>query len=447
MSFTPLDSGLYRPLFTSAPMQRLFSDEAHIARLVAVEAALARAQADLGLIPLDAAQAITDLSRCFVPDWERLQLGTAQDGFPVIALLAQLREQLPAAAAEALHFGATTQDIMDTALVLQLRDALHLIEGNVHVVVQLLAHLSDMHRRTLMAGRTHSQHALPITFGLKVAGWLAPLLRHLERLHQLRPRLLVVQCGGAAGTLAALGNDGLRVSAALARELGLGEAPLPWHTSRDTLAELGGWLSLLTGTLGKAAQDLILLAQSEVDEVRGGGGGGGSSTMPQKSNPIGSELIVAAARANAALLSGLHQAALQEHERGTHGWQLEWLTLPQMLGLTAGAVDRTVLLTQDLQVDAARMRANVQASGGLMMAEALTFALAAHVGQAEAKATVRRAVALARQDGQPLAEALRLCTNAPLDWAALHEDHYLGVNDALIDRLLGLADARHRRTP
>lgn len=438
MSFSPLDSGLYHPLFTSAPMRQLHSDEAHIRRLVQVWVSLAQVQAGLGLIPAGAAQAIHARAQQFRPDWERLREGTAQDGFPVIALLAQLREELPASAADALHHGATTQDILDTALVLGLRDALQLQDDQLQLLVQRLADLARAHRHTLMAGRTHSQQALPLTFGLKVAGWLAPLLRHQERLRELRPRLLVVQCGGAAGTLAALGQDGLRVSAALAHDLGLGEPPLPWHTQRDSLAELGGWLSLLTGTLGKAAQDLILLAQSEVAEVRWRGGGGGSSTLPQKQNPIGAELIVAAARASAALLSGLHQAMIQEHERGTHGWQLEWLTLPQLLGLGAGALERALRLADELEVDAERMRANVAASGGLMLAEALTFALAPHLGRAEAKATVRRAVTLARQDRLTLPEALRRCTDAPLDWAALSEEHYLGASDALIDRVLAL---------
>ncbi|GAA5532630.1 3-carboxy-cis,cis-muconate cycloisomerase [Deinococcus aluminii] len=438
MSFTPLDSGLYGPLFTSPAMQRLFSDEEHVRRLVEVETALARAEARVGVISAEAARGIAEAAGHFQPDLPKLREGIAHDGFPVIALLAQLRQEMPEDAAAALHWGATTQDVLDTALVLQLRDALELLAAALDRLVQHLARLADAHRQTLMAGRTHSQQALPVTFGLKVAGWLAPLLRHRDRLRELRPRLLVVQFGGAAGTLAALKGDGLAVSAALAHDLGLGEAPTPWHTQRDTLAELGGWLSLVTGSLGKMAQDLILLAQSEVAEVRESADAsrGGSSTMPQKSNPIGSELIVAVARANAALLSGLHQALIQEHERGTHGWQLEWLTLPQMLGLTAGALDRAATLAQELDVDAARMRDNVAASGGLMLAEAYTFALAPLIGRQRAKQVVRQAVEVALQGGLPLAEAVQSCTDAPLDWEAVRETDYLGASDALIDRVL-----------
>ena len=200
-----------------------------------------------------------------------------------------------------------------------------------------------------MAGRTHSQQALPITFGFKVAGWLAPLLRHRERLAELRPRVLVVQFGGAVGTLAALGASGPQVQEALASELGLNLPPIPWHTQRDTMAELAGWLSMLNGSLAKMAQDVILLAQSEVSELSESGDStrGGSSTMPQKNNPITSELIITAARTNASLLASMHQAQVQEHERGTHGWQMEWLVLPQMFTLTAAALNKTLLLSQN----------------------------------------------------------------------------------------------------
>ncbi|ACO47574.1 3-carboxy-cis,cis-muconate cycloisomerase [Deinococcus deserti] len=442
MSFTPLDSSLYGSLFTSPAMRQVFSDQQHLQRLVDVEVALAQAQATLGLIPPGAAQDIEAAGRTFQPDLPRLQEGLANDGFPIIALLAQLREHLPEDAAGALHFGATTQDILDTALVLQLREALNLMDASLHLLVQLLAHLADQHRRTLMAGRTHSQQALPISFGLKVTGWLAPLLRHQARLGELRPRLLVVQFGGAAGTLAALDQQGPAVAAELARILRLEEPLMPWHTQRDTLAELGSWLSLVTGSLGKMAQDIILMAQSEVAEVRESSdpARGGSSTMPQKSNPIQSELIVAAARANATLLTGLHQALVQEHERATHGWQLEWLTLPQMLGLTAGALDRAVVLAQELEIDAARMRENVATSQGLMMAEAYVFALTPLLGRKAAKDLVRDAVAVTLAGGGALGDSLQTLTDAPIDWNALREDQYLGANDALIDRVLHQVD-------
>nr|WP_246581034.1 3-carboxy-cis,cis-muconate cycloisomerase [Deinococcus aestuarii] len=425
-------------MFSCPPVAELFSDTRQLAYMVEVEAALAAAQGRLGVIPGEAAEAIMRAAGTFQPDLGKLQEGVARDGFPIIALLAGLRAALPPETAEFVHWGATTQDILDTALVLTLRDALEAMEGSLRLLIGRLSHRADEHRHTLMAGRTHSQRALPITFGLKVAGWLAPLIRHLQRLQELRPRLLVVQFGGAAGTLAALGGDGLRVRAELARELRLGEPPLPWHTGRDNLAELAGWLSGVTGSLGKMGQDILLLAQSEVAEVRESGdpSRGGSSTMPQKSNPIGSELLVAAARMNATLLSGVHQALIQEHERGTHGWQLEWLTLPQMVGLTAASLERAAGLAAELAVDAARMEENVRQSGGLMMAEAITFALAGPLGRQKAKALVKEAVPVAVREGRPLVDVLRGRVDAPVDWAALTERHYLGTTNDMIDAVL-----------
>jgi 3-carboxy-cis,cis-muconate cycloisomerase len=274
---------------------------------------------------------------------------------------------------------------------------------------------------------------------LKVAGWLAPLLRHRRRLAESKPRLLVVQFGGAAGTLASLGNDGPAVGAALARELGLAESPIPWHTQRDNLAEFAGWLSLVSGSLAKMAQDIILLAQSEVNEVResAGSGRGGSSTMPQKSNPIISETIIAAARANAGLLASMHQALVQEHERATHGWQLEWLTLPQMVGLTATALNKALFLSQNLDVNAAQMRRNVAASNGLMLAEAINFALAQHMSRVEAKKLVTKACQRVLAEKRHLLDIIQEETAVPLDWQALRDEaNYLGAAETFIDKIL-----------
>ena len=312
MAFSPADSRLFGPLFSDPELAALFSDEAYITRLLEVEVALAIAQEHLGVIPDGTAAQIQKAATVLAIDWNQLRQETQRDGFPIIGLLQQLRSGLGQAASY-VHWGATTQDIMDTALVLQLREALGLLEAKLRQVVANLSGLAQAHRHTLMAGRTHSQQALPIPFGLKVAGWLAPLVRHLQRLRELRPRLLVVQLGGAAGTLASLGEIGLQVSEELAKELELRGSPIPWHTGRDALAELASWLSLISGSLAKMAQDIILLAQTEVGEVRESDdlARGGSSTMPQKSNPVLSELVIAAARTNAALLSAMHQALVQ----------------------------------------------------------------------------------------------------------------------------------------
>jgi 3-carboxy-cis,cis-muconate cycloisomerase len=291
-----------------------------------------------------------------------------------------------------------------------------------------------------MAGRTHSQQALPITFGFKVAGWLAPLLRHRERLAEMRPRVLVVQFGGAVGTLAALGESGTQVQEALSAELQLNMPPIPWHTQRDNMAELASWLSLLSGSLAKIAQDVILLAQSEVGEVRetGEASRGGSSTMPQKHNPIVSELIITAARTNASLLASMHQAQIQEHERGTHGWQMEWLILPQMFTLTAAALDKALFLSQNLVVDEARMRENVAHSNGLMLAEAAGYALAkTSVRKSDANQLVKEACQVATKENRNLIDVIREKTDAPVDWMALREEStYLGSADAFINRVI-----------
>lgn len=440
MSLSPLDSHLYVSLFTVPEITAVFTDHTFIQHMLLVESTLADVQGRLGIIPAAAAAEIVAAADALTIDWPQLQAGLEQAGVPVIALVAQLRQQVGGEAANYVHWGATTQDIVDTALILQLRAALAVLEPLLGQVIALLAELADAHRHTVMAGRTHSQHALPITFGFKAAGWLAPLLRHRQRLAELKPRLLVVQFGGAVGTLAALGERGTAVSQALAHALNLNAPLLPWHTQRDSLAEFASWLSLVSGSLAKMAQDIILLAQSEVGELRESGdpSRGGSSTMPQKSNPITSELIIAAARTNASLLGNMHQALVQEQERATHGWQMEWLTLPQMVGLTAVCLQKAATILPTLVVNADQMAANVAASLGLMLAETLTFALAPdHMSRVAAKELVAEGCKTAVAQNRHLFDIVREQTNAPLDWDSLRQEaNYLGSANASIDRVL-----------
>ena len=443
MTFSPTDSKIYAPLFSDPDIGAIFSDEQFVRYLLQVEAALATAQGRLGVIPAEAAQKIAAGAAALRVDFEQLQAGTEKAGVPIIELVRQLREQVGGEAASYVHWGATTQDIMDTALILQIRAAFSTMENTLLKVIKNLAQLADQHRHTLMAGRTHSQQALPILFGLKVAGWLAPLLRGRQRLTELKPRLLVVQFGGAAGTLASLAEAGVAVQEALADELNLAVPLLPWHTQRDTLVEAAGWLALVSGSLAKMGQDIILMAQTEVAEVRESVdvSRGGSSTMPQKSNPIVSELIIAAARTNAVLLSAMHQALIQEHERATHGWQVEWLNLPQMFALTSVALSKALFLSEHVAVDEARMRQNVAASNGLMLAEAISFALSASMSRVEAKKLVTESCQLVIEQGRHLVEVVREKTNAPLDWPALRDETaYLGSSEAFIDRVLREAE-------
>jgi len=438
-----LDSTIFGPLFGDEVINALFSDQAYVRALVDVEIALARAEAGVGVIPTSAAEQIARV-RAEEIDITALTQGTLRSGFPIIALVQELRKQAGVDAAPYVHWGATTQDIMDTACVLQMRSAIELMRGRLTAIVKGMSALAERHRATVLAGRTHSQQALPVTFGLKAAGWLAPLLRHVERLRELEPRLLVVQFGGAAGTLAALGDQGLAVMQVLANELKLAVPVMPWHTQRDSLVEFAGWLSLVTGSLAKMAQDIVLMAQSEVGEVGESGeqGRGGSSTMPQKSNPITSEVILAAARTNAGLLAALHNAQIQEHERGTHGWQVEWLTLPQMIILAAGALKHAAYLAENLQVDTAAMRANIANANDVILAEAAVFALAHTMPRPQAEALVRKACAAAVAENTPLVEVVRRVVGdsiptGAVDWQALAKpENYLGEAANFIDAVL-----------
>ncbi len=320
--------------------------------------------------------------------------------------------------------------------MLRLCDLLALFEGRLAALIQRLATLAETHRATAMPARTRAQQATPTTFGLKVAGWMLPLQRHRERLAELRPRLLLLSLGGAAGTLAALGDKAFEVEAAMAEELGLAVPSLPWHVQRDGIAELAGWLSLVSGSLGKLGGDVILLAQSEVGEVRPAAGGG-SSTMPQKANPVGPEVLVALARFNAGLIGTLHQALLPGQERGGPEWQLEWLGLPQMAVATGAALRQADLLLDGLVIDAARMRRQLEQSNGLLLAEAASFALAAHMPRPAAQALVKAACQEALASDRHLMTVLAEKTSAPVDWAALADPAgQIGAAEALVDRAL-----------
>ena len=440
---TPLDSAIFGPLFADEEISDLLTDHAFVRALVEVEIALARAEARAGVIPAKAAEQIAKATADRV-DIEALTRGTVRSGFPIIALVQELRKQVGVDAAPFIHWGATTQDIVDTACVLQLRAVVKVLRTRLGEIARHLAVLAERHRHTVLAGRTHGQQALPITFGLKVASWVAPLVRHIERLGEIAPRLLIVQFGGAAGTLAALEDKGLSVAKELAGELELDMPAMSWHAQRDNFVEFAGWLSLATGTFAKMAQDIILLAQTEVGEAgeSAEAGRGGSSTMPQKANPIASEMIIAAARTNAALLSAMHQAQIQEHERATHGWQVEWLTLPQMIVLTGGVLKHARYLAQNLQVDASAMRANIARANDVILAEAAVFALASAMPRSKAEELVKQACGAAVAENKPLIETVRRLAqgevaDGAVDWQELAQpESYLGETDRMIDAVL-----------
>lgn len=437
MSISPFDSAIYRCLLSDDELAHLFSDTAEIRSLLAVEAALARAQGKLDVIPKDAAARIADAAQSLTVAPEELAAGTGAAGVPITALVGLLRKAAGDAGAYA-HYGATSQDIVDTALIYRLLSAAALIETRLSNLAHILMAQAKEHQRSVMAGRTRFQQAVPTTYGLKAAGWLSGLCRHQARLRELKPRLFVVQLGGAVGTLASLGAKGSEVVRAFAGELGLAAPAMPWHAQRDALTEFAGWLSLISGTLGKIGGDVLLLAQSEVAEARPAEGGG-SSTMPQKANPIAAEVLVTLARFNAGQIAVMHGAIAQEHERGGAGWMLEWLTLPQMIVAAGAGLARATDLMGGLVIDRARMRVNVEATNGLMMAEAATFALAAHMPRGEAEKLVGEACRAA-VSGRHLADALRALTDAPFDAQALRDPaSYLGAADAFIDSALAEA--------
>ncbi|MEM7404111.1 MAG: 3-carboxy-cis,cis-muconate cycloisomerase [Pseudomonadota bacterium] len=433
------DSLILGGLLGDSEIAALFTDDAYVAAMARFETALATAEADAGVIPPQAAAAIVERARGFSADLGAMGQGTVNAAVPTIELVKQMRAHIGGAEAAWLHWGATSQDVVDTALVLRLRDVIQIFEGRLRQVLSLLVAQAERHRKTVMPARTRYQQALPTSLGLKLASWLAPLPRQLVRLNELKPRLLCVQFGGAVGTSAALRDRGVAVMHGLADALDLGCPDMHWHTQRDNVVEFANWCAMLTSVLGKLGQDVALHQQSEIGELRESTdpARGGSSTMPQKANPIGAEALVTLARFNAAQVGNMHQAVVQENERGGPGWMLEWMTLPPMLVATGSALRQAAALAEELTADAARMQTNLASGNGLIMAEALSFALAEHMPRPDAQALVKQACRESVARNRTLVDVLKSHTDAPVDWVqAADPAQYLGVADALIDRVL-----------
>ena len=446
--------GLLDALFTTEGMSEIFSDRARLQGMLDFEAALARGLARAGRIPGPPAEAIAARCRAELFDPGEIAAAAALAGNPAIpmvkTLTALVARQDPGAA-RFVHLGATSQDAMDSGLVLQMRAALGEIEVDLGRLSAGLARLADAHRRTPMVGRTWLQQAQPVTFGLKAAGWLSAVERHRARLAEVRGRALALQLGGAVGTLAGLGAPAMAVASLVAADLGLELPDLPWHTERDRVAEVATALGLLVGTLGKIGRDVSLLMQGEVGEVSepGGPGRGGSSAMPQKRNPVGSAVALAASLRVPALVSVMLSAMVQEHERGLGSWQAEWETMPQIFLLAAGALRQVAEVICGLAVDQGRMRRNLESAPGGAFAGIAALALAAHLGKPEADALVERAHRRALEQGRHLREALAE-EPAVRDHLAAGELERLfdpagaaGAAEELVDRVLA-ARARER---
>ena len=398
---------LLDPLFRSSAVDTVFSDRSTLQGMLDFEGALARAEARVGVIPQAAAIAISSKCRAELFDEAALAQAAARSGnlaIPLVKHLTALVAKKDKQASHFVHWGATSQDAIDTGRILQLRSALDLIARDLDSLAQPLGALAQKHRSTLIAGRTWMQQALPTTLGVKIAGWLDAIVRHKWRFAETRTRCFVLQFGGAVGTLAALGSRGPDVASMLAAELALGLPDLPWHSHRDRMVEVGLTLSLCAGTVGKIARDISLHMQSEVAEIfePAGEGRGGSSTMPHKRNPVSAAVMLAAAIRVPGLAASLLTSMLQEDERGLGGWHAEWEILPEIVQLTAGAVHQLATIVPGLEIDVQRMRKNLDLTEGLIFAEAVTMALGEKIGKPQAHEIVEAACKRALRDKREL---------------------------------------------
>ena len=436
---------LFDAYFTACDMRDVFCDQGRVQAMLDFEAALARAEARVGLIPAGAVESIENACRAGLFDFAALGEAIATAGNSAIPLVKALGKQIAATDAEAeryVHLGATSQDVMDSGLVLQLRQALELIEGELAQLADALAIQAQRHAATPLAGRTWLQHATPVTLGMKIAGWLGAITRSRQRLRELKPRLLVLQFGGASGTLAALGEQALSIAQALAEELHLTLPEQPWHTQRDRIVEFGAVLGLIAGSLGKFGRDISLLMQTEAAEVfePSAPGKGGSSTMPHKRNPVGAAVLIGAATRVPGLVSTLFSAMPQEHERSLGLWHAEWETLPEICCLVSGALQQARLLADGLEVDAARMARNLELTQGLVLAEAVSIVLAQRVGRDTAhhllEQCCKRAVAEQRHLRAVLGDEPQVTAElsaTELDHL-LDPAHYLGQAQVWVER-------------
>jgi 3-carboxy-cis,cis-muconate cycloisomerase len=448
MPATLIDSAIFRDIFSTPAMRAVFSDEQRVQNYLDIEAALARVQARLGVIPPEAAEEIC--RHCFADqiDMARLKTQTERIGYPVLGVVQQLVGLCDRGLGEWCHWGATTQDITDTSTVMQIRAALELVEQDLQAIAAALAELARKYRDTPMAARSNLQQAVPITFGYKAAVWLSGIQRHLERLRQMRPRVLVGEFGGAAGNLSSLGKAGLQVQAGLMQELKLGEPEIAWHTMRDRIAEVGCFLGLVTGTLGKIALDVKLMMQTEVEEVFEpfAEGRGSSSTMPQKRNPISSVYITAAVSMVRQQVPALLDAMVEDHERATGPWEIEWIALPEIFCLSAGALAHTRFVAEGLQVSPENMRRNLDLTGGLIVSEAVMMGLGPSLGRQRAHDVVYDVCRAVIITGRPfldlLAENPEIAAHMSREQLAPLVDpaNYLGLCSEMVDRVLSTRD-------
>jgi 3-carboxy-cis,cis-muconate cycloisomerase len=446
---------IFDALFGDPDVDALLSDASLVAAMLRVEVALAKAEVATGVIPASAVAAIEQSANVASYDLSALAAESASAGNLAIPLVHRLTEHvavIDAESAKYVHWGATSQDVIDSATVLQLRETIAIVLASLARAGDAAAALAQRHGTTVLAGRTWLQQATPITFGLKAAGWMSALDRVHAGIGAALSHALVLQLGGASGTLAALGDRGPDVATAMGAALGLAVPELPWHAHRDRLATLGCTLGVATGAMGKIARDISLFAQTEVAEAFEGAadGRGESSTMPQKRNPVGASVVLAASVRAPGLVATMLAAMPQEHERGLGGWQAEWETLPELVHLTAGAARHMAEMLANLKVDANRMRLNVDMTGGVSLAESVSMALAKHVGKAEAHRTIQAASRRAIAEHRTLADVLSAMPEVTKYLSAddiarsLSADQYLGASAQFVRAALAQRARRHK---
>ncbi len=444
MPSTIVDSAIFRDIFTSEAMREVWSDENRTQKYLDIEAALARVQGRLGIIPKEAADEIVRHCTIDEIDMAKLKQQTERIGYPILGVVSQLNGLCRHKLGEYCHWGATTQDITDTATVLQIREALKLIESDLGAISTALANLARRYRDTPMVARSNLQQAVPITFGFKMAGLLSAIERHRERLAQMRARVLMGEFGGAAGTLASIEKDAMETQAGLMEELALAQPPIAWHTIRDTIAEVGCFLGLVGGTLGKFAMDVKLMMQTEVGEVYEpfAPGRGSSSTMPQKRNPISSCYIHATISVVRQHVAALLDAMVADHERSTGPWEIEWIVLPEAFCLLSGALKQTRFVLEGLEVDEKRMREVLDMTNGLVVSEAVMMGLGPYLGREYAHDLVydicREAIRRKRPLLELLAENEEITKHVSrAELAKLCDPaNYLGQSGVMVDRVL-----------
>ncbi|QXW46836.1 3-carboxy-cis,cis-muconate cycloisomerase [Pseudomonas amygdali] len=443
---------LFDAYFMQPEMREIFSDEGRVQGMLDFEAALARAQARVGLIPPEVVADIELSCDARLFDFDALAIAIGSAGNSAIPLVKALGKQIAARSAEAeryVHMGATSQDVMDSGLILQLRRAIVLLEHDLARLADAMAEQAQRHAGTPLAGRTWLQQATPVTLGMKIAGWLGAVTRHRQRLNEIKPRLLCLQFGGASGSLAALGDQAFSVAEALAGELQLALPEQPWHTQRDRLVEFAGLLGLIAGSLGKLGRDVSLLMQTEVGEVfePSAPGKGGSSTMPHKRNPVGAAVMISTATRAPGLVATMFAAMPQEHERSLGLWHAEWETLPELCCLVSGSLQQALQVLPGLQVDAERMAINLQSTKGLVLAEAVSIALAQRIGRDAAHHLVEQCCRRAVEQGALLRQVLGETPQVSEQFSSdeldrlLDPAHYLGQARQWVER----AVAEHTR--